>query len=388
MNKKESASSSQIIFSSLVKRLSRRLRMWQQRILTLNSRGEIYITRVAKKSPGLVLVASSSQQTRNKQKGPVFNITEHGALASQGKRSDAGWPAKLDLRQSLVLSSASKTYVFLPSVRAAESLKTHLRILEMRQESEEKSDTDTESLSGSELDDGEAGLRRGVSESIHSLPEADTSQSDGRSCEMITKEEKEAGLTLLTGLDRQKSFSLVSLVEFTDIIKASLLQQSDTLTEENDGDLTNKQNDSPGKNAKEGKTEERKEVDPFEMCLDFTSGPGYLACNRNSIVRDSSFISMQKLSRRDSLLFKPSTHFRPKPILKQRSLYAGEKRESETRVRFNTCPSVRIISNFDKDNVENIEGDHDLVSHYIYKYVVNSHKLKSDRFNDTRKKQA
>ena len=122
----------QLLFTGSVKKLSRR-GFWQYRILTLDSRGNIYIA-----TKGI-----PSFQEKIKSKPPI-NVTRSDIVRRQGKASDGRWPSKLDLRQSLVLECNTTKFLFFPSIRAVEALNTQLDILCCRKCSEEKIDISTE----------------------------------------------------------------------------------------------------------------------------------------------------------------------------------------------------------------------------------------------------
>ncbi|KAI6649417.1 hypothetical protein LOD99_11782 [Oopsacas minuta] len=112
------ASHCQILFSGCIKKLSRKL-FWQNRIITLNSLGEIYIT---------TEVISSFQNTDTNSMPPI-NITESGVWNRPGDASDGLWPQKLDLRQSMVLECSTTRFLFFPSILAAEEFTNQLDIL-------------------------------------------------------------------------------------------------------------------------------------------------------------------------------------------------------------------------------------------------------------------
>ena len=315
-----------ILFSGYVKKLSRRLRVWQQRILTLNAQGDIYIRRVNAKFPSSVIPSSCPcQQQSNKGMKPPIRITDPGVVTRQGQASDGKWPRKLDLKQSLVLECDTTIFLFFPSTHAAETLTTQLRILCCKRDSEEGTDV-----------------------SIELNPR---SKKVSWSDDLISRDEREK-LTLLTGPGRKESFSFISLLEFSDSIRDSISSQS-LLTE----------------NEKKENTEEK-----VEMCFDFTSGPGYLACKR---AKHSSLSPHQSKPGPESLLpFLPPTQFSLKPILKRNSrCYNSEKSDTLSRVRFNTSPSVRILSVMTINSKQEIETEYDqIVSLYVGKYVVKGSK--------------
>ena len=120
----------EVLFSGYVKKMSRNFRIWQQRVLTLNSHGDIYITKISGKDP-ITFSSFSPQDKLRKQKTPI-NISQPELVARQGHISDGKWPTKLDLRQSLVLECATTKFLFFPSIRAAEALRTQLQILQWR----------------------------------------------------------------------------------------------------------------------------------------------------------------------------------------------------------------------------------------------------------------
>ena len=333
----------QILFSGNVKKLSRKLQVWQQRILTLNTQGDIYIRRINSKA-----IPSSCQQKNTKLKPPI-NITETGVATRLGQASDGKWPTKLDLRQSLVLVCGTTKFLFFPSTHAAEALTTQLRILRCRRDSEEKTGVSTELSSRSTR----------------------LSWSD----DSIWRDEREQ-LTLLTGHGRKESFSFFSLLEFSDTIRDSISNNS-LLTE---GDNTQEETN----NSNQVSTVPTDE----EMCFDFTSGPGYLACKRanHSLVSlpDNQSIAPSTdnvcKSKTESLLpFRPTTQFTLKPILKRSSHWChSNKSDTLPRVRFNTCPSVRILSVMSINDKQEIETEYDqIVSMFIEKYLVSNQTHKS-----------
>eukprot|EP00800_Vazella_pourtalesii_P004473 TRINITY_DN1505_c0_g1_i3.p1 TRINITY_DN1505_c0_g1~~TRINITY_DN1505_c0_g1_i3.p1 ORF type:complete len:372 (+),score=99.18 TRINITY_DN1505_c0_g1_i3:144-1259(+) len=345
-NKKRKLPSPQILFSGYVKKLSRKFKLWQQRILTLNSMGDILITRI------------NSKRRSRKLPGPPINVTQSGLVRRQGKASDGRWPSKLDLRQSLVLECNTTKFLFFPSIRAVEALNTQLDILCCRKCSEEKIDISTERDTTTEIGvEVETGKR-------------ETNSKRWSLCDdVICRDETEMELTLLTKLDRKKSFSLVSLTEFTNTIRASI--SYDCILSENES-VSNKTETVSTKENKENKENlvEEKEI---EMCFDFTSGPGYLACKRaKQTLRDIPDNTVTTQHSKRTSLFSPNTQFTLKPILKRHSDYSTSS--SISRVRFNASPSVRIVSVVSNSDTQEVETDY--VFHYINKYVINSHKQK------------
>ena len=342
----------QIIFSGHVKKLSRKFKIWQQRVLTLNTQGDIYIRRINSKFPSNA-IPSSCQHKNNKRKPPI-NITETGVATRQGQTSDGKWPIKLDLRQSLVLECSTTKFLFFPSMRAAEALTTQLRILCCRKDSGEKADSATGMNSRSKR----------------------LSWSD----DFICRDESEE-LTLLTGLDRKESFSFFSLLEFTDTIRASISYDS-LPTVESDYCQSKINISSPVATSEE----------KVEMCFDFTSGPGYLACKqaKHSLIslpdNHSIASSANRMcrSKTESLLpFRSTTQFALKPILKRSSHWCySDKSATLPRVSFNSCPSVRIVSVMNRSSRQEMEAEYDkMMSLYIDKYVMNIEEQNSHSIN-------
>ena len=348
--KKRKPTSPQILFSGYVKKLSRKFKLWQQRILTLNSLGDIHITRL------------NTKRRSRRLSPPPINVTQSDIVRRQGKTSDGRWPSKLDLRQSLVLECSTTKFLFFPSIRAVEALNTQLDILCCRKCSAEKIDISPESDTPIEI---------GVA------AETDKRESCSKRLslcdDVICRDETDKELTLLTKLDRKKSFSLLSLTEFTNTIRASI--SYDCILSE-DESVSNKSQtvSTAGKDNKENIAEEKE----MEMCFDFTSGPGYLACKRaTQTLRDIPDNTVTTLHNKRTSLFSPNTQFTLKPILKRHSDYYScreDKTSSISRVRFNTSPSVRIVSLVSNSDTQEVETDY--VMHYINKYVVNSHKQK------------
>ena len=298
----------QLLFSGSVKKLSKR-GFWQYRILTLDSRGNIYIA----------TKGTSSFQKNNKSKPPI-NVTQSDTVRRQGKTSDGRWPSKLDLRQSLVLECSTTKFLFFPSIRAVEALNTQLDILCCRKCSGEKIDIS---------------------------PESDTPTEIGVAAETDKRESCSKRLSLCD-----------------DVI----------CKDETDKELNKKI---------ECEIEQNKES---EVCIDFTSGPGYLACKRaTQTLRDIPDNTVTTQHNRRTSLFSPNTQFTLKPILKRHSDYYScreDKTSSISRVRFNTSPSVRIVSLVSNSDTQEVETDY--VMHYINKYVVSSQKKIYKTENDER----
>ena len=300
--------SCQLLFSGSVKKLSRR-GFWQYRILSLDSRGNIYIA-----TKGI-----SSFQENTKSKPPI-NVTQSDIVRRQGKASDGRWPSKLDLRQSLVLECITTKFLFFPSIRAVEALNTQLDILCCRKCSEEKIDISTERDTSTEIGvEVETDKRESCSKRL--------SLCDDAICRDNTDKE------LTTKIEREIDQNKVS-----------------------------------------------------EVCIDFTSGPGYLSCKRaTQTIRDTPDNTVTTQHSKRTSLFSPNTQFTLKPILKRHSDYyysREDKASTISRVRFNTSPSVRIVSVVSNSDTQQVETDY--IFRYINKYVVDSHKNIYKTENDER----
>ena len=87
---------------------------------SLNSHGDIYITKINKKDT----ISFASYYPEEKKRKPSVNIFQLGLVTRQGQISDGKWPRKLDLRQSLVLENKSTKFLFFPSITKLADLAT------------------------------------------------------------------------------------------------------------------------------------------------------------------------------------------------------------------------------------------------------------------------
>ena len=281
----------EILFSGYVKKMSKTLRIWQQRILTLNSHGDIYITKINKKDT----ISFSSYYPEEKKQKPSVNIFQLGLVTRQGQISDGKWPRKLDLRQSLVLENKSTKFLFFPSIQAATALRSQLQILQWR------TDSELEIEKSLVVERRDAIKRR----------------------ENSTHKKKTV----------QGVLSMKELRKFADNVKSELIEKSEAISSQEEGD----------------------EPINCQLSLDFEVRENLVSCKVSHSLEDLT--NIDKIPSKSSSLLrmlKNSEHdIKPKPILKNsKQEYFSKSQRSQKKVRFDSGQAFRISTSANPKSVQ------------------------------------
>ena len=290
----------EILFSGYVKKMSRNFRIWQQRILTLNSNGDIYLTKIFGKDP-ITFSSYSPLEKRRKQKPPI-NTSHPGLVARQGQISDAKWPGKLDLRQSLVLGCDTKKFLFFPSIRAAEALRTQMHMLQWRTDSQ------------LELEAKNLVVKR--RDAIKKRENTIQKRKD-----MPVKSNSVQGV-----LDMKE------LGKFAENVKNQLIEKSQVITFQEEGD------------------------NPIncELSLDFEVRENLISCKVSHSLEDLTQIDKlpSKASSLLRLLKNSECEFKPKPILKSTKQDYFCREKSKKKVQFDSGRAFRISTSANPRSVQ------------------------------------
>ena len=280
----------EILFSGFVKKLSRNFRIWQHRILTLNALGDIYITKISNRES--VTFSSCSMHHKHSNKPPI-NITHEEISLRQGEESDGKWPSKLDLRQSLVLETAYPKFIFLTSIRAAEALKTQIRILQLRQKAK-----------GNDMRDLSFKRRDGIKKK--DIP--------------VQKEEVKHIV--------HSMLNLTELGKFAENVKNQLIEKSESVQSQEEGDKSSS-----------------------EVSLDFEVRENLVSCKVSHSLEDITKI--EDKAHMSPVLKKQNqtepNEFKPKPILKKQDFFSYK---SKKRVRFDSAQAFRISTSANPRSVQ------------------------------------
>lgn len=271
----------EILFSGYVKKMCKSLRIWQQRILTLNSHGDIYITKINKKDT----ISFASYYPEEKKRKPSVNIFQLGLVTRQGQISDGKWPRKLDLRQSLVLENKSTKFLFFPSIQAATALRSQLQLLQWRTDSEV------------ELEKSLVVKRRDAI----------------KRRENSTHKKKTV----------QGVLSIKELGKFAENVKSELIEKSEAISSQEEGD----------------------EPINCELSLDFEVRENLVSCKVSHSLEDLTNIDKipTKVSSLQRLLKNSEHDIKPKPILKNsKQEYFSRAQKSKKKVRFDSGQEFRI----------------------------------------------
>ena len=291
----------EILFSGYVKKMSRNFRIWQQRVLTLDSHGDIYITKISGKDP-ITFSSFSPQDKRRKQKPPI-NTSEPGLVIRQGHINDGKWPGKLDLRQSLVLNCATTKFLFFPSFRAAEALRTQLQILQWRTDSQ------------LELEANKLVVRR--RDAIKKRENTIKKRND-----IPVKSNTVQGV-----LDMKE------LTKFTENVKSQLIEKSEAIKIQEEGDNSIS----------------------CELSLDFEVRENLVSCKVSHSLEDLTHIDKlpSKASSLLRMLKNSDCDFKPKPILKSaKQDYFCRESKSKKKVKFDSSHAFRISTSANPRSVQ------------------------------------
>ncbi|KAI6649419.1 hypothetical protein LOD99_11784 [Oopsacas minuta] len=285
----------EILFSGYVKKMCRRFRLWQQRVLTLNSHGDLYLTKINNKDP----ISFSSYCPQKNQKPPV-NIFQLGVVTRQGQVSDGKWPKKLDLRQSLVVESKSTKFLFLPSIQAAEALRTQLQILQWRTDSELEKEEESLVVK----------RRHAIKRREHPIQKEQN----------IHPKSNIAPVQAVQGILNMKE-----LGKFAENVKSQLIQKSEAIHCQEEGDQSI--------------------TVSCILSLDFEVRENLVSCKVSHSLEDLT--KMDKLPSKSSsllrLLKNSEYDNKPKPILKNsKQEYFSRPQKSQKKVRFDSAQAFRI----------------------------------------------